>query len=205
MAGITHHRFGFVGRLEFTLAVYAEGLRRLLRGEPLAHGHSRRGGGVDERHGKTGQALHQQAHHLVGLFRAAGVDHQHFGLRVDPHTHAGEFGERLRQQRVADVFLDVAGFFLAGFAPGAGLDLRRLLFGLVVHHARRQQLGLDPELQDALAAHHLQQRAMLLATWLHPAKRAFCAHVAGHKTRRLQTGLHRLCRLFPSRRNPVHQ
>ena len=106
---------------------------------------------------------------------------------------------------MADVFLDVAGFFFAGLAARARLDLRHFFFGFVIHHAGGQQLHLIFEIQDAVAAHGLHQRAMGFATGLCPSKRFLLAQATGHKPRRLQTGLHRLQRLIPSGGDPVHQ
>ena len=48
VAGIAHHGFFFVGAFQLALTVHAKALRRLLRGQPLRHGHGGRG-----RHGRA--------------------------------------------------------------------------------------------------------------------------------------------------------
>ena len=204
VAGIAHHRFGLIRGLELALAVHREARRGVLRDQPLGHGGRGRHLRIEQRYGQAGQRLDQHRHDLVGPGLAAGVNHQQPRIWINPDKHRGLLGEGHGQQLQLDVVLDLAGFLLAGLAPGGGFNLGHPLLGLARDHRTGQRPGFDHQLENQLSAYGLHQRAVGLAARFAPANGFFLGGTTFDKARAIQAGLYLLHGRGPLGPDSIH-
>jgi len=188
-----HHRFLLVVRLQLAFALHAQARRPVLGRlchQPLRHGGLWRHRGLQQRERQARQRTHQRGDHFVGFGLAACVCHQQARCGVDPDPDRRLFGKGHRQQGQPGVVAKVLDFTLAGFTSGRRFDVVDLFLGLAFDHRRRNRLGLDLQLQDALAADRFDQGAVLFAARLDPADRLFLGGAAFDKARGLQCRFH---------------
>ena len=204
VAGIAHHGFGLVSRLQLAFAVHAKAHGWLLADQPVRHRGLGAGLRVEQGHAKALQAFHQQRHDLVCTALGAGIDHQQLGLWIQPHPGAALLGKGHGQQIQLGFVFELLLFLLAGLAAEFFFDGIGLLGHFAVEHAGGQHLALTHIAQHPMAADAFGQQAMLFATRWHPAGGFFLRRTAGGERRLLQRFFHLFQCTLPLRRNAVH-
>jgi hypothetical protein len=132
----------------------------------------------------------QGGHDAVGGGEAAGVDHQHLALGVEPQQRVGPLAEGARQQVQQDFFLE---FLLHlgrhAFVAGLGLVALHALLDRRLHRRCGHRALLGAEFQDQVAADDFGQHLALVAARRHPAAGFRLGGAAGHEAGFLQDTL----------------